>query len=276
MLDNSHDFLVTLPITRYSRAMFISDPHSCELTVYPSQKTKTKELALHLLRYYGFPETGRIEIDSDLPEGKGLASSSADLVATCRAIADYFQIVIPESVIGKMMALIEPTDGVMYSGAVSFFHRKVELHKFIGQLPSMTIISIDEGGALDTITYNQRPHKFSKSEKCEYTRLVQGLTAAIHLQDVRRIGEISTRSAEMNQIRNPKKMLNPMLAICKETEGLGLVTTHSGTCLGILLDNHHVQFKQQRDEIIMQLEGQGNTVQIYETWNDTKGWGNLC
>lgn len=276
MLDNSHDFLVTLPITRYSRVMFISDPHSHELTVYPKQKSKAKEAALHLLRHYGLPETGKINIDSELPEGKGLASSSADLVATCRAIADCFRMVIPESVIGKIMALIEPTDGVMYSGAVSFFHRKVELHKFIGQLPSMTIISIDEGGVLDTIAYNERTRTFSESEKSEYTRLVQELITAIRLQDVRKIGEISTRSAEMNQTRNPKKMMHPMLAICKEADGLGVVTTHSGTCVGIMLDNDHIQFTQQREEITRRLEGLAGTVQIYETWNDTKGWGNLC
>lgn len=85
-------------------------------------------------------------IESDLPIGKGLASSSADLLATARAIESCYGINIPISLLQRFMVEIEPTDGVMYPGVVSFFHRKVELGEIFGPMPRMTVVAVDEGG----------------------------------------------------------------------------------------------------------------------------------
>src|SRR5207302_1757315 len=82
-LDNSDgDFLVTFPIARYSHATFATDPKSAAVIVYPPYKYKSQKLADMILEYYALPKGGILVLESDIPVGKGLASSSADLVAT--------------------------------------------------------------------------------------------------------------------------------------------------------------------------------------------------
>ncbi|MEK8145381.1 hypothetical protein NKH18_40245 [Streptomyces sp. M10(2022)] len=51
------------------------------------------------------------------------------------------------------------------------------------------------------------------------------------------MGAVATRSALMNQALRPKRTLERMTAICEESGGLGVVAAHSGTSLGILIDN---------------------------------------
>ena len=67
------------------------------------------------------------------------------------------------------MAEIEPTDGVMYPGVVSFYHRKVELGEIFGPMPRLTVVAVDEGGEVDTIEYNRLRKPYTSEEKLEYT-----------------------------------------------------------------------------------------------------------
>ena len=76
-------FLVTLPINRFSKAWFSASPSDCSLQVISGRKRKSHTLAQGLLRHHGAREVGVLRIESELPEGKGLASSSVT-PASCR------------------------------------------------------------------------------------------------------------------------------------------------------------------------------------------------
>ena len=263
--EHDSDFLVTLPIAHYSSATFLSDAGSTTVTTLPPQKQKSQLLARFLLDYYQLPQGGKLVISSDLPVGKGLASSSADLVATARAIAGCFEIIIPLDILQRLMARIEPTDGVMYPGVVAFYHRRVQLRTFLGALPALTVVSIDEGGELDTIAFNHRPRSFPHAEKHEYHALLERLAIAVQQRDVRVIGQIATRSAQLNQRRNPKRTLKDLIAICRDVDGLGVVVAHSGTCLGLLLSPHEPRYPEQLRAARQHLASLSETITIYRT-----------
>ncbi len=89
------DFLVTLPISCWSTATFVTRPSSPGITVSPAYKHKAVALARAMLTSAGFTGGGRLVIGSAIPEGKGLASSSADLVATARAVGNAFGVCCP-------------------------------------------------------------------------------------------------------------------------------------------------------------------------------------
>lgn len=243
--EGDQDFLVTFPIACYAYASFSSAEEQSDVRVYPSFKQKSQHLASLLLKYYHLPEGGSLQLTSDLPVGKGMASSSADLVATARAIASCFDIEIPTDLLLSFLRQIEPTDGVMYPGIVSFYHRQVYLREVLGFLSPLTIVSIDEGGELDTIQFNQRAKAFTRAEKQEYQRLLERISLAIHQNDLQTLGAIATRSAMLNQQLNPKRDLESILAICEEIEGLGIIVAHSGTCAGILLSLQDPRYQQQ-------------------------------
>jgi uncharacterized protein involved in propanediol utilization len=229
------DFLVTLPIDQYSYALFVADGRLHDVHIFPAEKHKAHVLARRILAQYALPPGGRLILQSELPMGKGLASSSADLVATAKAIGSCFHLQIDAVLLATLMCQIEPSDGVMYPGVVTFHHRQGMLREFFGVLPPLTIVGIDEGGALDTIEFNRRRLLCTARETEEYQHLLAVLSHAIRQHDLARIGQVATRSAVMNQARNPKRMLDACIAVCKDIDGLGVVAAHSGTCLGILL-----------------------------------------
>lgn len=264
-LDNA-DFLVTLPIARYTIAKFAVDASIDHLCVVPSGKQKSRNLAELLLEMYKLPCKGMLTLESDIPIGKGLASSSADMVATARAISNYYSLNLSTERLQDFMRQIEPTDGVMYGGVVSFYHRKVQLRQFLGYLPHLSIIGKDEGGQVDTIEFNKIVKPFTLEEKIEYEFLLDKISQAIQKQDLRAIGEVSTRSAMMNQKLRKKKYFEWMLDICSSVNALGLVVAHSGTYIGLLLDPALSDFQNQKEQALASLTKMPGEVTVYETW----------
>jgi L-threonine kinase len=235
--EDDGDFLVTLPIARWARATFRGVPGTMDVEVWPRHKTKALRLVRMIMESVPNPAGGVLTIDSQLPEGKGLASSSADLVAAARAVGNALGVDMPHRRIEGYLRRIEPTDGVLYGGIVAFYHRRVALRRFLGSLPSMTVVGLDEGGAVDTVEFNRIPKPFSAADRREYARLLARMTAAVGSADLAAVGEVATRSARMNQVLHPKRTLEALVDICGDVGGLGVVAAHSGTSLGVLLDS---------------------------------------
>ncbi len=244
--DNNH-FLVTLPIQKFSRAVFTPNVTAKQITVTPANKSKSLALLQKLLDHYALAVGGHLWIESELEEGKGLASSSADLVATARALESAMGRVIPTELTLAILRTIEPTDGVMYPEFVTFFHRKVELGRRLGFPSPLKVLAIDEGGQIDTIEYNRRTQPFTAEECVEYADLLESMESAIRANNLELMGRVATRSAILNQKRNPKRHLDQMLAISEETRALGVVVTHSGPCIGLLFP-HEPAYQNQIEQ----------------------------
>jgi L-threonine kinase len=230
------DFLVTLPVARWAMATFQADPTAQGVRVHPAHKTKARSLAELILAGTATAGGGVLTIESSLPEGKGMASSSADLVATARAVANALHLDLRPRRLEELLRRIEPTDGVLYPGIVAFDHREVRLRARLGSLPTMTIVGVDEGGVVDTVAFNRIAKPFSGADRREYARLLDAMADAVRRADLAAVGALASRSAVMNQALWPKRSLAAVLDICAEIGGLGVVAAHSGTMLGILLD----------------------------------------
>jgi uncharacterized protein involved in propanediol utilization len=265
LAEDERDFLVTFPIERFAHATFISDPTTPSVTVTPAGKSKSRLLAAMMLEYLELPTGGRLLIESSLPIGKGLASSSADLVATARAVASCFDRQVSPSTVEFLMRAIEPSDGVMYHGIVSFYHREVRLREWLGMLPPLAIVAVDEGGELDTLHFNTLNKPFTAADKREYRRLLARMAAAIRQGDLATVGEVATRSAVLNQKLNPKTTLGDVRAICQQIRGLGVVAAHSGTCLGLLLSPHDPRYRHQLDAACRRLGRLTDDLSIYQS-----------
>lgn len=243
--ESDRDFLVTLPIKRFTHAVFTPSPGQATVTVLPSHKQKSRRLAETILTQFELPRGGVLTLDSDLSEGKGFASSSCDLVATARAIEHAFEITVPLPTLERYMAQIEPTDGVMYPGCVFFYHRLVQLGAFLGSLPPLTIVGTDEGGEVDTIAFNRLHKPFTDIDKIEYRKLLELTIAAFASHDLQMLGRIATRSTQLNQKVRPKRAAQDVIALCREIGGLGVANAHSGTVLGILLSPADPRYGEQ-------------------------------
>ncbi len=266
--ENNYDFLVSFPITRYSCATFHPDSRLTSIHMMPASKTKSLLLAEKILAYYQLPSGGILQVNSHLPVGKGLASSSADLVACARAIDHVYNLSMTEEDIQRFMMDIEPSDGVMHDGVVSFYHKKVELKEFIGQIPHLTVVSIDEGGIIETLKFNRIRKPFTEPDKVEYQQLLDQLTVAIRMMDYEQVGRISTRSAQMNQKLLPKRTFEQMQDICTAIGGLGLIVAHSGTCIGILLSSLYDNYEFKLEQAVAMISALQLEVNIYHSWDN--------
>ncbi|MFI9061963.1 kinase [Streptomyces sp. NPDC053429] len=232
---NGGHFMVTSPVAAWSTATFAHEPDATTIHVAPRHKRKAAKLAQRALRAAGHSGGGQLRIGSELPEGKGMASSSADLVATARAVADALDVRFTPADIEALLRGIEPSDGVMYDEIVAFSHREVRLRERLGTVPSMTVIAYDEGGQVDTISHNHAATARSAEEQREYAGLLDQARDAILVSDLRSLGRVATRSAELNARHMPRPSLPTLQRICRDIDGLGIACAHSGTMLGILL-----------------------------------------
>ncbi len=263
--DRQQEFLVTLPISRYSTARFTVLPGSREIRVYPSHKVKSRRLAEELVAILGGDSGGSLSVQSELPVGKGCASSSADMVATARAIQSALGSFVSRASLARVMSRIEPSDAVMYPGIVSFYHREGVLRKFLGCLPSLTIVGLNEGGQVDTVEFNKRPKPFGRARRTEYENMLIGIEQAVARGDLRSLGRISTRSAVLNQEILPKVHLDLLLDMRRRYGALGVVVAHSGTHLGLLLGPDSSCRSRDLPAIVTELAQYRLDVRVYRT-----------
>lgn len=245
--------------------MFLSTGRNGVVTVQPAGKVKSRRLAEAILDRLELPRSGLLILDSDLPEGKGLASSSADLVATARAIQAAFSLDIGLELLQSLMSDIEPSDGVMYDGIVAYYHRRVRLAAYLGPIPPLAIVAVDEGGEVDTISFNAIPKPFSAADREEYGRLLSEITEAIRRIDLTALGRVATRSSVMNQPLKPKGQLDALIDIAGQIGALGVSVAHSGTYSGILLSPSDARFGDQLEAALSYTRGLPGNVSVFYT-----------
>jgi L-threonine kinase len=261
------EFLVTLPITEGSTAEFTAVHGSKGVRVCPPYKEKSRRLAEELMRLYSLDADGELRIESELDEGKGFASSSADMVATARAIEAAFGFRIPRHSLARSMSAIEPSDGVMYEGIISFHQREGVVHSRLGTVPSLTIVALDEGGRTETTELCRDRGFHSASRLAEYERLLLELGCALKRRDLPSVGDVATRSALLNQDVLPKEHLELFLDLRARYDALGMVAAHSGTCLGLLFDPRSLRHPDVLPELVDELLAHDcGGVRVYRTY----------
>lgn len=263
--DGQGCFLVTLPIARWSTARLDAHGVGDRIDVVPVSKTKAASLVEALLEDIGAEAGGSLTLHSSIPEGKGLASSSADLVATARAVEATLQVPISPDRLGMLMAAIEPTDGVMHPGVVAFDHRQGILLRSLGALPALQIVAVDQGGRVDTVAFNKGLLDHDPVERQQYGALLEQLDRAIETEDLAEVGRISTRSAMLNQRRLPNRNIEALRSVCQAVGGLGLVACHSGTMIGVLLDPRTSNYRSQLSQAVHLVEDLPGQTHLYRT-----------
>lgn len=259
------DFLVTLPISRWSTATFVADPDLRDIRVQPTHKHKALRVACAVVAGCGYPGGGRLVLESTIPEGKGLASSSADLVATARAVGGALGVAMVPARIEECLRGIEPSDGVMYDAVAVFNHRQVRLRRLLGSLPPMTVVGLDEGGVVDTVAFNRDKEPYPVDAPREQAALLVELERAVRAGDLRAVGRAATRSAELNQSLLPKRHLPALCEAAARLGALGVVIAHSGTVAGLLIADHDPDYLPKREAARRTCLALAGNAEVYHT-----------
>jgi uncharacterized protein involved in propanediol utilization len=235
--------LVTLPLPdRGSRAVFYPS-HAHWGVVGTPELTKVRRAALVALRELAGRSTiakgGQVEIRSDVPRGIGMGSSTSDVTATIRAVADYHGVELSREEVGRLAVLAEcASDSIMIDDRVVLFaHRDGVVVETLGpRLPDLVVIGCDAEPGVLVDTLGLRPAEYDDRQLETFGVLRVALRRAVGTGDVPLLGRVATASARINQRFLPKRLLEPLLALCLRHGGCGVQVAHSGTVAGLIFD----------------------------------------
>jgi len=232
---DGEDFLITLPVDLWSTCRVSSEPVDGPSAV-EATLPKSRRIAEEMLRLLGLGSgiRLRIELSRDMPVGKGLSSSTADMLAVLRACEELFGVAVRETLVSRLFTEIEPHEALHYPVSVVYNHCRGRLMKRLDYIPDFQIVAVDAGGEVCTQTYNSNL-AFTPTFIAEYEHLYQNALSAFAARDDAAIARCARRSTELHAARTGNVFLDRLLAQADAMGALGLLTAHSGTCGGILL-----------------------------------------
>lgn len=235
--------LVTLPYPgRGSTATFYPSERHWGVVAAP-ELTKVRRAAVLALREFSThpapAKGGQVEISSDVPHGVGMGSSTSDVTATIRAVADYHGMSLSREEIARLAVMAEcASDSIMIDDRVVLFaQREGEVLETLGpRLPPMFVVGCDLEPDTEIDTLGLTPADYDEREIGAFQVLRAGMRRAIATQDVALLGRVATASARINQRFLPKAKLEVVVAECVKLGGCGVQVAHSGTLAGLIFD----------------------------------------
>ena len=238
VLPDGTEFQVTLPIDRLSFArVTVRDSSTWAVDVRPPDRTKAAAAAMATAQYIGSsPLRIAVAIDSDLPIGAGLGSSTADVVASVRATADALATTLTPHEIGAIAGAIEPTDGTMHPG-MCVTDRRGGLLETLPWAPTFHVVVLVPEGV--TVTTEDVALDRQRDRAASYARLLDGLRRASRRHAPGPFADAAIASTALHQdvLPNPLAALAPALA--HETRAAGWNVAHTGSALGLLFLEPH-------------------------------------
>lgn len=229
------NFHVTCPINLFSEVT-VELKKKQPVVVSPTH-IKVKLAVEKTLKYFKASDWGAlVRVDSMLPVGKGMASSTADIVAACEATALALGYHLEEEQLANLALAIEPSDGIMFKGIVSFDHLRGGRPDYIGQALPLEVVILEPPQTINTLVFNKFKSKLPYSEDILVKRALSLVKEGIRQRNPALVGKAATLSAQANQKILPKLSLERILNLSYLLKAYGVVVAHSGTVVGLLVE----------------------------------------
>ncbi|MFJ7206023.1 GHMP kinase [Streptomyces sp. NPDC098789] len=239
--------LVTLPMAGPgSRATFVRRPGTepGELSVVPADRTKAAGAAALAVaecaeRAGQPPCGGELWLTGDVPVGLGMGSSTSDVIAAVRAVADAYGLRLSAETVARLAVRAElACDPLMCDGRpVLFAQREGRVLEVLGpRLPPLVVVGCALGGGapVDTLALNVPEPGDDDVRAGE--RLRGLLRRAVATGDVRLLGRVATASARRGQRVLGHPEFDALCGIARRAGAVGVQIAHSGAVAGVLFD----------------------------------------
>jgi len=241
------ELLVSCPIDLFSEVTLEEVPYFCA-----NQGRKKSRVALEKsFEVFGLSVEDtykiKIQINSSIPVGKGMASSTADIVATIKASAKLVGKEIKPEEVAQIAVSIEPTDSVFFRGLTLFDHLEGAVLEPLGKAPPLEVLVLEPPEVLETLKFREVDYsgiKRKNQDKLEHALWL--LKEGIRTQNSLLIGEAATISSIANEAVLEKPDLFAIIRCAKEANAVGVTVAHSGTVIGILIDKAYADADKVR------------------------------
>lgn len=237
-----NEYISSYCIDLYSRAT-VSEKKSSKKFSRP-RKSKSIEASSLVFEYFGLNKNQvdnlHISIKSNIPIGKGMASSTADIGACIMATLDYLDKDMKADEISRLVAKIEATDSIFYPEVCIFDPIKGEKRESLGYLPYKRILILEPENRINTMKMrgHKEYYKFLRENKSITKKSFEMIRDGIKKQDKNLLRKACENSAIANENIKKTPYLRELIKISRECECGFLNISHTGTVIGIALDEN--------------------------------------
>jgi L-threonine kinase len=228
-------FHVTCPIQKSSTislrvrsapdfAVELSDSHLHKLELALYRTAEVLELE---------PLEIRVERWTDLDVGKGMGSSTADIVAAARALAAAADRELDTVQLARIATAIESSDGSMFPELLAFDQKSGRVVRQFDWWPQFVICMVVPTQAFNTESANFRG---KEAFGAQFDDMLDSLAKAAVSRDSAAWAIAATESARINQRFVPNAMFSVLSAHAERLGALGVNVGHTGTVAGLLFD----------------------------------------
>lgn len=249
----SGEFLSSYCVSLFSKAVIKNrDGHTDKLASYPKAIKAMKKT----FEYFDEKKAlGNVclEMISNIPRSKGMASSSADIGAVIGASSAYLGINITPKQASKIAAEIEPTDSIFHKNIVAMNPLTGQLIEDIGIIEGIKTLILEPHTRVKTKDVRKQDNylNYKLTHLDTYKSILFEFQQAVRTNDLKSLGQVVNKSAILNDNLLPKPYLKDVMEIAMTLGAYGVNIAHSGSAIGILLDVND-SAKIYKEEIIKQ------------------------
>ncbi|MGA5493820.1 hypothetical protein ACPCSP_05570 [Streptomyces cinereoruber] len=224
--------VVSFPVDRHSWVHFT---HGTDPPGPPPLGEKSAVAARLFLEHFGLTlPPGRWSVHSDLRVGVGMASSTADVVATLRCLFRIFDLPYDQDVMLGILAAIERADSVFLDEFALYLSGRHRVVRPLGTGLGFHTAYITEPGTVDTAAVTDLLLDHYRRHGEEYERCLTDLLKGFASGDPAAVARAATASAVLSQSVLPKTTFAGMLAHQERFGADGVFVAHTGCLIGYL------------------------------------------
>jgi L-threonine kinase len=249
---DEQDFLVNCPIDLYAYATVHNDAGKRGLYLDDLHRyTKIRDTLELAAAEFAIRLSHRVAIRSDIPRGKGMASSSADISAALEGLCRSSRLRLNQDLFARLVTEIEPSDCVHFDGIAHVNHLTGRLYDSMPAPQGMSVLIVDCGGEIDTIGFDRKKARALYRQNQPYLKeALATLKRGLRENDLPAVARAATASAALNQQIHYKPQFDELLAASRELGALGVNCAHSGTVLGVM----YATCERLRERLIREVE----------------------
>ncbi len=255
MLNNAV-VMVTCPIDRFAKATVDISPGE-GLVDGPSDCPKSIRAVELALEHLGRTDVNAVlSVESPIPRAKGMASSTADVLAAMTATAAALKAQLSVRQQAALALAVEPSDGTMFPGVALFDHRQGRVSRSLGDPPPMQVLVLEFNEKVDTAAFNSVDRRAEwESHSRPFAEALGMIALGMKAGDGRLIGQGATTNAIAYQEVFPNRHLEDVLSLGRTTGAVGVNVAHSGSVVGLLFLEDQSQFNWAAEQARLTLPG---------------------
>ncbi|WP_444996444.1 GHMP family kinase ATP-binding protein [Aliikangiella sp. IMCC44359] len=177
---------------------------------------------------------GQWEFNSDLEVARGMASSTADIVAIIRCVANYYKKSLSLKQLLQILFEIERSDSVFLETPTLFCSSHHKIIQQFKKFPPIYALFMHENKTINTDDTKLILLEHYQKNRPHYSRLYQDVIEQFTHQNSKAICQLSTRSSELSQKVMPKLSFHEIHQKMKAFQADGIITAHTGSAIGYL------------------------------------------